>query len=163
VQSDSGAEGHDAFKDGRKYGVGPETIWPYDISKFRIAPPSAYATARQNHKVPQYRHPEQSEATLKAVLSNRQTVAFGFTVYESFESRMVEVTGKVPMPQRGEQVIGGHEILLVGYLKDQPDYALCRNSWGTGWGLSGYFLMPWSYVLSGLASDFRTVYRPAGA
>ena len=34
------------------------------------------------------------------------------------------------MPEQGEQQIGGHEVLAVGYLKDQPNYVLVRNSWG---------------------------------
>jgi C1A family cysteine protease len=99
----------------------------------------------------------------KAALSNRQTCAFGFTVYESFESAEVAKTGIVPMPDRGEKVLGGHEVLMVGYLKDEPNYALVRNSWGTGWALDGYFLFPWAYVLSPqLASDFRTIRRGLG-
>ena len=101
--------------------------------------------------------------SMKAVLSNRQTMAFGFSVYETFESPDVAKTGIVPLPTRGEKVLGGHEVLLVGYLKDEPNYGLVRNSWGTGWGIKGYFLMPWAYLLDAhLASDFRTIRRPAG-
>jgi len=70
----------------------------------------------------------------------------------------------VPMPARGERTLGGHEVLLVGYLKDQVNYGLVRNSWGDGWALKGYFLMPWSYILdANLASDFRTIRRAAGS
>jgi hypothetical protein len=30
--------------------------------------------------------------------------------------------------------------------------------------MEGYFLMPWAYILdANLASDFRTIRRPAGA
>ena len=100
---------------------------------------------------------------MKAVLSNRQTIAFGFTVYESFESQEVAQTGIVPMPTRDERTLGGHEVLLVGYLKNEPNYGLVRNSWGTSWGMAGYFLMPWAYLMdANLASDFRTIRRPMG-
>jgi C1A family cysteine protease len=162
IDSDSGAEGHDAFKDGRAYGVGPETLWPYDISQFKVAPSSAYDVTRADHKFPEYRHPTPNVDHFKAVLSNEQTIAFGFTVYESFESEQVATTGIVPSPQRGEQVLGGHEVLIVGYLKANPEQALVRNSWGTEWGLGGYFLMPWSYILdSTYSGDWRSIYRPA--
>jgi C1A family cysteine protease len=97
------------------------------------------------------------------VLSNKQTIALGFSVYESFESAEVAKTGIVPLPTRGEKVLGGHEVLLVGYLKDEPNYGLVRNSWGAGWAMQGYLLMPWAYLLDAhLASDFRTIRRAAG-
>lgn len=163
VNYDAGAEGHDAFKDGRKYGVGPETLWAYDIEKFRNEPSRGYLDSRTSHKVLDYRHPAQAEGAFKRILSNDQTIAFGFTVYESFESEEAADTGVIPLPSRNEQVIGGHEVLLIGYkVYKGTQYALCRNSWGTDWGQSGYFLMQWKYILDPkLASDFRTIYRPA--
>lgn len=161
-QGDTGAYGHDAFKWARYHGTLPETDWPYDISRFEDKPP---ADSPDRRKIGYYKHPYQSEITFKRVLCNRQTIAFGFTVFESFESAEVASTGIVPMPDlQNEQVLGGHEVLMVGYLKDEPAHALVRNSWGTGWGIDGYFLMPWSYILDpNLCSDFRTLYRPAGA
>lgn len=162
VSFDSGAYGHDAFKDGRKYGVGPESLWPYDISKFKDTPPQEYLDSRVNHKVKEYRHPSPDVEVFKSLLSNDQTIAFGFTVYQSFESQRVAETGIVPLPGPNESVLGGHEVLVVGYLAAYPEHALVRNSWGTGWGLEGYFLMPWDYVLSrNYSSDWRTIYRPA--
>lgn len=162
VSQDSGAMGHDAFKDGRAYGVGPENLWPYDITKFAKEPSTEYLASRADHRVRGYKHPEPSIDIFKAILSNKQTIAFGFTVYNAFESDQVAETGIVPMPSRGEQVLGGHEVLIVGYLSAHPNHALVRNSWGTYWGLGGYFLMPWSYVLDrNLSGDWRTIYRRA--
>jgi C1A family cysteine protease len=97
--------------------------------------------------------------------SNQRTIAFGFMVYESFESSGVARTGIVPMPKRGEQVLGGHEVLAVGFLKSEPDYVLVRNSWGSrktggrGWGIdgSGYFLMPWR--MPAIGGDWTTIQR----
>jgi C1A family cysteine protease len=166
ADQDTGAYGRDGFKVCKNLGVPAEKDWPYDIAKFSQEPQPHDELAREalQHRISNYRVVPRNLDSMKAVLSNRQTIAFGFTVYESFESSEVARTGIVPMPSRGEKVLGGHEVLLVGYLRGEPNYALTRNSWGTEWGLKGYFLMPWSYIIdANLASDFRTIRRPAGA
>lgn len=164
VGYDSGAYGHDAFKDARKYGVGPETLWPYDVSKFTEEPDAEYMASRSAHKIKSYKTVAQNEAAIKRVLSNRQTVAIGISVYESFESQKVVKTGVVPMPKPTEKLLGGHEVLIVGYLQDKPDYLLVRNSWGPEVMDGGYFHLPLEFVLNPqLTSDLRTIYRPAGA
>lgn len=161
VSQDAGAYGHDGFKVLRREGAPPETLWPYDINRFAEKPPTAAYDEAKNHKVPDYRHPAPNIDVFKQIFSNKQTIAFGFTVYQSFETQKVADTGIVPMPSSREQILGGHEPLAVGYLKNEPDYALVRNSWSFNWGLGGYFLMPWKYLLSySLAGDWRTIYRP---
>jgi C1A family cysteine protease len=163
ADQDTGAYGRDGFKVCNKLGVPLEKSWPYVIKKFSQEPPAKLAAEAQQHRISNYRSVPRNLDGIKAVLSNRQTIAFGFTVYESFESQEVANTGLVPMPSRGERTLGGHEVLLVGYLKDEPNYGLVRNSWGDGWGLGGYFLMPWAYILDrNLASDFRTIRRAMG-
>ena len=74
-------------------------------------------------------------------------VEMGFTVYSSFESDATAQTG-IYNPGSDEEVLGGHEVLLVGYdlgatptlrPANCPPAFLVQNSWGTGWGLSGFF------------------------
>lgn len=157
---DTGAYGRDGFRAAHGTGTIPEKAWPYDVAKFSTAPPHLVA---QRHKIGAYKSVLRLTSAFKQVLSNRQTIAFGFTVYESFEGADVAKTGLVPVPTKAEQVLGGHEMLLVGYLKSEPKYAIGRNSWGTGWGLSGYCLFPWAILLNpGMSSDFRTISRPVG-
>ena len=45
VKSDAGAEIRDGMKVIAKSGVADESLWPYDIRKFAVAPPRAYTTA----------------------------------------------------------------------------------------------------------------------
>ncbi len=69
----------------------------------------------------------------------------------------VAKTGNAPMPQPGEKTLGGHAVLAVGY-DDANQWFIARNSWGTGWGMQGYFTLPYAYLTSrSLSSDFWTV------
>ena len=116
-QGDTGAYGRDGFKIARKRGVPPEELWPYHVSRFEERPSQAAIDAgRQNALKEYYKVVPQDERTIKAVLTRGQTVAFGFTVYSSFESNGVTDTGNVPMPNPNyERILGGHEMLAVGY------------------------------------------------
>lgn len=161
TQQDTGAFGRDGFKVAQKIGFAPETDWPYLEAKFRDDPREHLAADFAKHKLAKpYRAVPRYLSSFKAALSNQQTIAFGFTVYESFESDEVKRTGLMPVPEQGERQLGGHEVLMVGYLKSEPGYMLCRNSWNTDWGIGGYFLMPVAVLLDkSMSSDFRTIAR----
>jgi C1A family cysteine protease len=73
--------------------------------------------------------------SVREVLASKMGIAIGITVYQG----ALENTGHdglVPVSDTSQPVIGGHEILVVGYL-DLNSF-LVRNSWGTGFGLGGY-------------------------
>lgn len=146
------------IRDGAKVvaslGVCPESDWPYDPAADTQAPPQADYSAALGDRVLTYAAVPQLLWPIKSVLASGRPVTFGFTVYSSFESGQVAVSGIVPMPSPDESVIGAHSVVLVGY-NDAVDRFRVRNSWGTTWGQDGYFEMPYLYVTSAsLASDF---------
>jgi C1A family cysteine protease len=155
-QGDVGAEGHDAYTVAT-HGIPDESLYPYDIALYEQQPPDieprAYTLTKAVHAV------QQDKTEIKQILSNHQTISFGFTVYASFEHPWL-TPGVMPLPEYGESVLGGHENLLCGYLPEYPDHALSLNSWGPGWGLNGYFLIPWSFLLGANCSDLRTIVSP---
>jgi len=61
-------------------------------------------------------------------------------------SRPVTRTGVVPMPKKGEKQLGGHAMLIVGYDDDRQVF-IVRNSFGRKWGLQGYCLIPYAYIM----------------
>ena len=60
------------------------------------------------------------------------------------------------MPSPDESVVGGHAVLAVGY-EDATQELIVRNSWGTQWGLNGYFYMPYSFMDSQYTGDYYTL------
>jgi C1A family cysteine protease len=157
VDSDSGAQIRDGVKSVNKQGAPPETDWPYDITKFKDQPPQqAYDDAKQ-HEAILYQRLTSTLGQLKGCLAEGYPFVCGIVVYESFESQDVASTGQVPLPQAGEQQLGGHAVLAVGYDESQQRFIM-RNSWGTSWGMAGYFTLPYPYLLQGtLSSDFWTI------
>ncbi|MBU6401136.1 MAG: C1 family peptidase [Verrucomicrobia bacterium] len=157
VDSDSGAMIRDGIKSVARQGDCPEPDWPYDIARFTVKPPPRCYTEAIQHRAVQYQRLTPVLNQLKGCLVSGYPFVFGFTVYESFESPGVARTGVVPMPASDEQVIGGHAVLAVGYNENQQRF-IVRNSWGTKWGLKGYFTMPYGYVTNPtLADDLWTI------
>lgn len=115
VNSDSGLSVRDGIKSVNSYGFPPETDWPYDINKYAAQPPSqAYVDANPN-RILRYQRIQQNIMQMLGCLASGYIFLAGFTVYQSFESQEVNLTGVVPIPQFGEQVLGGHCVEIVGY------------------------------------------------
>lgn len=142
---DAGASIRDGMKSIHKIGVCPETKWPYDITKFSIQPTTECYQEALDHKSIEYHRLVPFTNQLRQSLASGYPIVFGMAVFESFESDEVAETGVVPMPKEGEEMLGGHAVLLVGYDKDES-YWICRNSWGTEWGDEGYFYLPHEYL-----------------
>ncbi|MBF0489150.1 MAG: C1 family peptidase [Candidatus Omnitrophica bacterium] len=152
--SDSGASLRNGVKTLVKIGVCLEKSWPYQISKFSDKPTTVCYNEAKKHRIVSY-HRILSINEMFDCLSQGFPFVFGFTVYESFESPLMAKTGKAQMPNKGERALGGHAVLAVGYNQKDKRF-LVRNSWGEGWGLGGYFTMPFEYVET-LANDFWTI------
>jgi len=158
------------------FGVPPEEYWPYVVADFDKEPPAFCFSFGQNYQAISYYRLD-PPGTAKDVLLNQIKTnlaaglpsMFGFTVYSSYTQGAT--TGKIPYPTRGEKIVGGHAIVAVGYndgmkIKNtNPGAAetkgalLFRNSWGTGWGSSGYGWLPYDYVLKGLAVDWWSLLK----
>ena len=156
AKEDAGAMLRDGIKTLARQGVCTEKKWPYVIAKFAAKPSAACYQEALGHQITSYARLE-SRDEMRACLAAGFPFVFGFTVYESFESAQVARTGVVPMPGRIERTVGGHAVLAVGY-DDARKTFLVRNSWGTGWGMKGYFTMPYAYLTTrALSSDFWTI------
>ena len=70
---------------------------------------------------------------MKKALDGGHAVDFGFKVYSDF----MYYSGGIYKYTTGTYQ-GGHAVCAVGY-SDAGQYWIVKNSWGTGWGESGYF------------------------
>jgi C1A family cysteine protease len=157
VGSDNGAQIRDGIKTVNKQGVCAEDLWKYDIPRFTEKPPAKCYKEALGHQVLSYQRVVRDVSSMKGCLAAGYPFIFGFTVYDSFESASVARTGKLEMPKKKEKVRGGHAVLTVGY-DDVKKRFIIRNSWGTQWGLKGYFTMPYQYLEDGnLSDDFWTI------
>ncbi len=158
VKTDSGAQIRDGIKSVATQGVCDEALWPYVTSKFATKPSKALYTKALKNKAVQYTRLNNTVINeLKSCLAAGSPFVFGFTAYQSFEGDAVAKTGVLSMPAKDESVVGGHAVMAVGY-DDAKSAFIVRNSWGDGWGLKGYFYMPYAYLTNNnLADDFWTI------
>ena len=159
IDTDSGAMIRDGMKSVAKVGVCTEATWPYDVSRFAEKPPQKAYSEAKKHEALAYRRLLGQLHQMQGCLAHGYPFVFGFSVYESFVSPEVARTGKVPLPPRGEMLVGGHAVLAVGY-DDSTQSFIVRNSWGTAWGMKGHCTMPYAYLTdSQLARDFWTIFH----
>jgi C1A family cysteine protease len=161
VESDAGAMLRDGIKTLARQGVCPEKMWPYLPARYKVKPSAACYADAAGHLITSYER-VQTLNDMKGCLASGFPFVFGFTVYESFESPDVARTGVAPLPAADEKAVGGHAVVAVGY-DDATQRFTARNSWGSSWGQSGYFSLPYEYLTnSKLSGDMWTIRREQG-
>lgn len=113
-------------------GVPDEACWPY---------PSTSYDWRCGTTCPDWRERAKSISDWSAVWggSSMKThlldgpIVAAFDVYEDFR----DYTGGIYEHVWGD-LLGGHAVAIVGY-NDAENYWIVKNSWGTGWGETGWF------------------------
>jgi C1A family cysteine protease len=154
--SDDGASVRDVFKVLTSLGVCPASDDRYNSALFASAAANDSAqdlAGAAVYKIGAY-HRIPDVDTARSVLASGYAIELGFTVYASFES--IGPDGMMPMPASGEQVIGGHAVVIHGYddtMKGDGCFVV-RNSWGADWGAKGDFFMQYAFLQDVNLSQF---------
>lgn len=78
---------------------------------------------------------------LKLLISEREPVLANLTVYYDLGN----ISSQLLMPDEKEKPLGGMGFLLVGYLDERQSF-IGMSAMGTGFGTSGYVLIPFDYI-----------------
>lgn len=163
VPEDTGATIRDGIKGVVTNGLPLESLWPYDIARWRDAP-SAEAVAEAAHRAQgiEYLRLESTSEILDCIAGGFPVV-FGTALYEGF--RRVGPSGMIPMPTPDERPIGYHCMLQVGYstrldICGERGGVYVRNSWGPDWAERGNCWLSFAY-LEACAWDYWTIRRLA--
>lgn len=143
IPDEEGTYPRTAMKVLLKHGVCPESYWPYKPYQTDDHKKGADTKAKI-YRINAYARLS-SIAEMKRSLYVNGPFLAGVRVYESWFTDRVKRTGMIPLPRRGEEILGGHAICIVGY-DDKKRLFKFKNSWGKGWALKGYGHLPYIYM-----------------
>lgn len=167
LTGDTGAYIRSTIQAARVFGVPPEQNYPYIIDKFEDEPSAFLYAYASNFKALRYVRIDETFSSgkdtrvlLQQVLNEGYAAAFGFPVYSSMGN-----DGEVPFPKYGDENLGGHAVLAVGYddtyrfTTGEKGAVIFQNSWGLDWGYGGFGLIPYDYFDYGLAMDIWAIFN----
>ena len=124
-------------------GICLEVLYPYSQTDPAPLPSEQAIKDAETRKIVAYKNlaliPVLMVEVIKRGIHEFGPVIIGVYVYENWSD--IGKDGIVPMPKG--RMLGGHALAAVGYNKD---YVICKNSWGEGFGDSGYLLIPLEYI-----------------
>ena len=160
---DTGSVLRDAMSVLYTNGCATEAAMPYSTD-FRAKPSEEAEREAALYRIADYRRLVGLSLLLRS-LAKGNPAAFAVDIYESFDSEIVARSGRPPVPGDPrfagpdgiDDYYGRHAVVAVGY--SLPDRILiCRNSWSTGWGIEGYFALPFAFFERGYAGDVWTIH-----
>lgn len=119
-------------------GVVADSCFPYTAGGGSAPPCSEKCSSGQVYKVQGSTiHTYTDEQSIQTAIMNGGPVEASFSVYQDFMSYSSGV-----YQHKSGSLLGGHAVKIVGWGNSNgTPYWIIANSWGTSWGLNGYFWM----------------------
>ena len=163
ISADNGANMVNIDQALTKYGITTEALYAYppsDVSTaYKTAPSANAISTALGYKISSYTLINTGDtAAVKNCIRNHIPVMMGLNVYDNtrtyayFEGLTTTSYTYNPLTTTGALVkgltlMGGHATPIVGY-DDNKKAFLVQISWGTSWGLNGFYYMPYSVFAS---------------
>lgn len=126
-------------------GVCLESSWPY--RPYQTDKPKKKADSQAlKYRIKAYARLKSVQEMKKSLFINGPFLA-GMLVFSGWLTEKTAGNGKVPMPRKKEKALGGHAVCFCGY-DNKTGLFKFKNSWGSGWGDSGYGYFKYDYVKS---------------
>jgi C1A family cysteine protease len=164
---DTGTNYRSMFSGLARFGLPPESTWPYDDSarpgaRFAKMPATdAFRLAADARRRIEYLRVYDAGyarvEVVKSAIAAGHPVCFGLDVTEAFMDEAFDPTA--PLPPLDGTPVGGHAMLLAGY---DGDSFRCLNSWGRSWADGGTCLLSADLVIA-QARDLWIVIAGAAA
>jgi C1A family cysteine protease len=145
LKEDAGCQPLTAINVACSDGCCVEREWPYIINKFTTKPNNNCYVHAKNRKLIDRTYLMNGITQYKKCISLGYPVLAGILVWSNFISDYTLSTGIIQMPGPGDTILGRHMVSLWGY-DDSTSYFTMMNSWGTDYGIKGWFKMPYEYA-----------------
>lgn len=137
----------------RRWGVCPESEWPFDETKLYVPPTWMAMRTAYLHKISAwykiYSRGQDRVDDVIIALRSGNPVVYGTIV----DNQWFNYDGSTPINTLNGVVKGGHATVLVGW-DDDKSLFIGENSWGTGWGIDGFYEIRPEVIASSDSSDF---------
>ncbi len=162
ITADDGAYMVDIDLALQKYGICTEALYTYPASDkttaYKTPPATAAISNALNYKISSYVLINTGDtAAVKNCLRHNIPVMMGLNVYDNSKYQYFEglnTTSYIYNPlttagalAKGVTLLGGHATPIIGYDDNKKAFKV-QNSWGSSWGLNGFYYMPYSVFSS---------------
>jgi hypothetical protein len=150
--TDRGCRPSAALQALEKYGIGPESAWPFVLANLNKQPPwrvlwdaRGRRGVRGTYKI--HETGDRRVEAIRSALKSGRALAFGVSIDQAFTEKRGPGTIQWSV---GGKTVGRHMMEVVGlrYI-DGSDHILVKNSWGTGWRDGGYAWLDRGYIDAG--------------
>ncbi len=156
-RTDDGVTIPDLLDVAHTMGMPREERWPYEIERYRQAPPREALREAVKHRVsrndiiPNLDH-------LLVELNLGRPVLLGFRVPASMQDGASDTatTGIVNVPSDNDPAIGAHAVNAIGF--DRPrELVRCTCHYGAAYGDGGTIWLPFAMWRAGMVMDMRAI------